>query len=105
LAITNSFNYLGTVVSGSNTLEEEIRERIVKGSKALCANRTLFKSILVSRKYKLKLQWSVINPVVVYGYEKWVLKESIIQRLSVFEKKTLRRIFGPTEEDNGKLEN
>jgi hypothetical protein len=29
-----------------------------------------------------------------------VLKESIIQRLSVFERKSLRKIFGPTKEDN-----
>jgi hypothetical protein len=50
-----SFSYLGTIVNGNNTLEEEIRERIVKGNKALHANRALFKSKLVSRKSKLKL--------------------------------------------------
>jgi len=54
----------------------------------------------VSRKSKLKLYWSVIRPVVVYGCETWVLKESIIQRLPVFERKVLRNIFGPTKEDN-----
>ena len=92
-----SFSYLGTIVNGNYTLEEEIREKIVKGNKAFYANRTLFKSKLVSRKSKLKLYWSVIRPVVVYGCEKWVLKESIIQRLSVFERKILRKIFGPTK--------
>jgi hypothetical protein len=55
----------------------------------------------VSRKSKLKLYWSVIRPIVVYGCETWVLKESIIQRLSVFERKIPRKIFGPTKEDNG----
>jgi len=96
-----SFSYLGTTVNGNNTLEEEIRERIVKGNKALYANRALFKSKLVSRKSKLKLYWSVIRPVVVYSCGTWVLKESIIKRLSVFERKILRKIFGPTKEDNG----
>ena len=96
-----SFSYLGTIVNGNNTLEEEIRERILKGNKAFYANRSLFKSKLVFRKSKLKLYWSVIRPVVVYGSETWVLKESIIQRLSVFERKILRKIFGPTREDNG----
>ena len=39
--------------------------------------------------------------IVVYGCETWVLKESIIQGLSVLETKILREIFGPTKEDNG----
>jgi hypothetical protein len=55
----------------------------------------------VSRKSRLKLYWSVIRPIIVYGCETWVLKESIIQRLSAFERKILRKIFGPTKEDNG----
>jgi hypothetical protein len=95
------FSYLGAIVNGNNTMEEEIRERIVKGNKAFYANKTLFKSKLVSRKSKLKLYWSVIRPIVVYGCETWVVKKSIIQRLSVFERKILRKIFGPTKEDNG----
>jgi hypothetical protein len=31
----------------------------------------------------------------------WAFKESIIQRLSMFERKIFRKIFGPTKEDNG----
>jgi len=96
-----SFSYLGTIVNGNNTLEEEIRGRIAKGNKAFCANKVLFKSNLVSRRSKLKLYWSVIRPIIVYGCETWVLKESIIQKLSVFEMKILRKIFGPTKEANG----
>jgi hypothetical protein len=95
-----SFSYLGTTVNGNNTLGEEITERIAKGNNAFYANRTLFKSNLLSRKSKLKLYWSAIRPIVVYGCETWVLKESIIQRLSVFERKILRKIFGPTNEDS-----
>jgi hypothetical protein len=55
----------------------------------------------LSRKSKLNLYWSVIGPIVVYGCETWVLKESIIQSLSVFERRILRKIFGPTKEENG----
>jgi len=95
-----SFSCLDAIVNGNNTLEEEIRERIAKGNKAFYANKALFKSKLVSRKFKLKLYWSVIRPIVVYGCETWVLKESIIQKLSAFERKILRKIFGPTKEAN-----
>ena len=96
-----SFSYLCATVNGNNTLEEEIIERIAKGNKAFYANKALFKSNLVSRKSKLKLYWSEIKPIVVYGCETWVLKESIKQKLSVFERKILRKTFGPTKEAKG----
>ena len=96
-----SFSYLGTTVNGHNILEEEIRERIVKGNKVFYANETLFKSNLLSKKSKLNLYWSAIRPIVLYGCETWVLKESVVQRLLVFDRKILMKIFGPTKEDNG----
>jgi hypothetical protein len=34
---------------------------------------------------------------VTYASETWVLKETIIQKLLVFERKILRKIFGPTK--------
>jgi len=34
-----------------------------------------------------------------YASETWVLKETTIQKLLVFERKILRRIFGPTKEN------
>ena len=88
-------------MNGNSTLEEEIREKIVKGNKTFYADKTLFKSNLVFRKSKLKFYCSVIGPIVVYGCKTWVLKERIIQKLSVFERKILRKIFGPTKEANG----
>ena len=42
--------------------------------------------------------------LLCFGH-KVFLKQSIIQRLSVFERKTLRKIFGPTKEDNGTWRN
>ena len=73
-----SFNYVGTIVRGNNISEKQIREGIAKENKIFYANKILFKSNLVSMKYKLKLCWSVIRPIVVYGCKTWVLKKSII---------------------------
>ena len=36
---------------------------------------------------------------MTYASETWVLKETIIQKLLVFERKVLRRISGPTKEN------
>jgi len=46
-----------------------------------------------------KLNRTFIRPTVTYASETWVLKENIIQKLLVFEMKTLRGIFGPTKEN------
>jgi hypothetical protein len=42
---------------------------------------------------------TVIRPIVTYASERWLLKEAIIHKLLVFERKILRRIFGPTKEN------
>ena len=36
---------------------------------------------------------------MTYASETWVLKENIIQKLLVYERKTLRGIFGPMKEN------
>jgi len=51
---------------------------------------------MVSKKSKLKLHWSIIT----CGCEVWVLKGNIKTKLMVFERKVLRKIFGPTKETN-----
>jgi len=58
-------------------------------------------AVLLSKKYKFKLYWTLIRPIVTYPCETWVLKENIIQKLVIFERKILRKIFGPTKEVNG----
>jgi hypothetical protein len=47
----------------------------------------------------MKLYRRVIRPIVAYASVTWVLKETIIQKRLVFERKILRRIFGPTKEN------
>ena len=49
---------------------------------------------------KLKLYLSVIRPVVTYACETQTLKETISYRLMIFERKILRKMFGPTNENS-----
>jgi hypothetical protein len=72
---------------------------IVLGTKAYYANLKLFKSKLVTKDSKLKLYKLVIRPTVTYA-SALALKESSIQKLMVFERKILRKIFGPTRENH-----
>jgi uncharacterized Fe-S radical SAM superfamily protein PflX len=93
------YKYLGSIINESNSIEEEIKERIAFGIKAYYANQKFFKSRLVIKYSKLKLYRTVIRPIVTYVSETGVLKETIIQKLLVLEKKILRRMFGPTKEN------
>jgi hypothetical protein len=64
-----SCKYLGSIENGKNLIEEEIKERIVLGSKAYYANQALFKSKLLSKNSKLKMYWTLLRPVVTYTCE------------------------------------
>jgi hypothetical protein len=55
----------------------------------------------LSRKSKLKPYWTLIRPIVKHASETCVLKENSVEELIIFEKKILRKIFGPTKELNG----
>ena len=94
-----SFKDLGSTVNTDNTIEEEIKERIALGNEAFFANKKTFQSTLISKLAKLKLYCSVIRPVVAYAWETWTLKETITNKLIVFERKILRKIFGPNNEN------
>uniref|UniRef100_A0A1B0F0M5 Uncharacterized protein n=1 Tax=Phlebotomus papatasi TaxID=29031 RepID=A0A1B0F0M5_PHLPP len=42
-----------------------------------------------------------LMPVVLYGCESWTLNKLDEDRLNCFERKILRRIYGPVEESRG----
>ena len=89
-----SFN--SSIVNGNNSFKEEIKERISLGNKAFYAD--LFKSKLLTKNSKLRMYKTLVRPVVTYACETWLLKENIKTKLTVFERKVLRRIYGPTKE-------
>jgi hypothetical protein len=64
-----SFKYLGPVVSGNNSIEEEIKGRISLGNKAFYANQDLFKSKLLTKNSKLRMYKTLVRPVVIYVCE------------------------------------
>jgi len=69
-----SFKYLESTVNQKNTIEEEIKERLIAGNKAFYANQKMFQNKLLSKKSKLKFYWTLIRTIVTYACETWVLK-------------------------------
>ena len=46
-------------------------------------------------RYKVIIYTTLIKPVLMYGAETWVLSKADELRLGVFERKILRRVYGP----------
>jgi hypothetical protein len=83
--------YLGVLLNSRGTVSEEINERITTGNKAYYANSQLLKSALLSRSTKLKLYRTA---------ETWTLNISDEHALRIFERKIIRKIYGPVCEDD-----
>ena len=89
------------MVNTDNSIEEEIKERIAAGSRTFHVHKKLFTSKSVSRNVKLQLYNTLICPTVTYASETWVLKENMINKLMTFERKLMRKIYGPTRKEDG----
>jgi len=95
-----SFTYLGSLINVNNDNSAEIKKRILMANKGFYGLKIQFKSQILSIKNKIKLHKTLIRPVLACGSETWVLSKYDEAILGVFERKILRAIFGPTN-DNG----
>ena len=59
------------------------------------------KSRALNRNLKLKIYKRLIRPIVTYGCEAWTLTARDEQHLRIFERKILRKIFGPVQDKDG----
>src|SRR5215468_4817105 len=76
-------------------------ERIKKGNKCYNMYKNTLSSKILSKTTKLRIYKTIIRPVVTYGAEVWTISEKDANQLRVFERKILRKIFGPTLNPDG----
>jgi hypothetical protein len=57
--------------------------------------QNLLSSCFLSKSIKIKIFRTIILPIVLYGFETWLLTLDEKYRLRAFENRVLRRIFGP----------
>ena len=93
------FKYLGSLVTEDNRTSKEVNERIKAGNRCYGALQHLMKSKDISNKGKIKIYRTIIRPVVTYAAETWCLLKNDETRISVWERKILRRIFRPKFEN------
>jgi hypothetical protein len=66
------------------------------GNKAYYANRHLINGS------QLQIYRTLVRPVVTYGSEWWTLTMEGERVLAVFERKILRKMYGPVKENSAK---
>jgi hypothetical protein len=95
------FKYLGMTLTNQNDIHGEIKSRLNLGNACCYSVQNLFSSHLLLKHLKIKIYKTVILPVMLYGCETWSLTLGEEHRLRVFESEVLRKIFGPTREEDG----
>jgi hypothetical protein len=94
----SSLRYLGNVIDKEGRIGECIKDRIQAGNKAYVVNYHMLKSKIIKRSIKMQIYKTVIRPVTTYGSETWTLTKSDENSLRIFERKILRKVYGPIQE-------
>jgi hypothetical protein len=79
-------------------MTETIQDRIQAGNKAYYTNQMMLKNRYINRDAKIQIYKTLIRQVVIYGCESWTMineDENILRR---FERKIIRRIYGPVRQ-------
>ena len=100
LSLQCRFTYLGSLINVNNDNSAEIKKMILIANKGFYELKRQIRSQFLSTENKIKLYKTLIRPVLIYGSETWILSKCDEAILEVFERKILRAIFGPTN-DNG----
>jgi len=96
------FKYLGVNINEKNNMHNEINIRINAANKCYFTMREMLSSKLLSRRTKERLYCIYIRPIVTYACETWSSTQKDEEKLQNFERKILRKIYGPVY--NNKLE-
>jgi predicted ribonuclease YlaK len=91
--------YPGAMLTDQNSIQEEIKSRLKSGNACYHSVKYLLSSSMLSKNLKIKIYITIILPVVLYGCETWLFTSREECRLRVFEKRVLKRIFGPKRDE------
>jgi len=89
------FKFLGSMITENSDNNTEIKARIMAGNMSYYSALPLLRSKAVSRTTKIRTYKTIIRPVVLYGSEAWCLTANGEKNLCIWERKVLRKIFGP----------
>lgn len=77
----------------------EIKARIQAGSRCLHSIHNILTSRSISQALKLRLYKTLILLVILYGCQCWSTRKQELNKLTIFERRCLRKIFGPVKDN------
>jgi hypothetical protein len=84
------FEYLGTTITNQNSIQEDIKSRLMAGNACYNLVQNLLSSILLSKNIKIKIYRTIILPVVMYGCETWSLTSREISMLRLLKNRVMK---------------
>ncbi|VVC29287.1 Hypothetical protein CINCED_3A009305 [Cinara cedri] len=93
------FKYIGVNINQNSNMHNKIKLKIFAANKGYYALGKLFRSKLLSKQSKEFLYSSFLHPVLTYAYETWSNTKGDEEKMACFERRVLRRIYGPILEN------
>ena len=78
----SDLTFLGSKMTGDGDCSYEIKRHLLLGREATTNPDTELRSRDITLLPKIK---AIIFPVVMYGYESWIIKQAECQRIDAFE--------------------
>ena len=74
----------GSKITADGDCSHEIKRRLLLGRKVMTNLDSIFKGRDITLPTKVRLVKSMVFPVVMYGYEGWIVRKAEHQRIDAF---------------------
>ena len=81
----SDFIFGGSKITADGDCSHEIKRCLLLGRKAVNNLDSILKSRDITLSTKVHLVKAMVLPVVMYGYESWIIKKAEHQRIDAFE--------------------
>jgi hypothetical protein len=85
-----SFKYLGVILNEDNNHQTGLQERIKNANKTYCMIQTFFKNKNISKKLKSRLKNTIMDKMLTYASETWILTKRDRKQLKVLKGKCIK---------------
>ena len=79
------FIFLGSKITADGDCSHEVKRHWLLGRKTMTNLDSILKSRDITLPTKVHLVKAMVFPVVLYGYERWIIKKVQYQRIDAFE--------------------